>query len=235
MKMKKKGFKAGGMKKKGYAMGKMVGMKKKGFAMGKAVKPDFIDIDKDGNTEESMKQASMDMKKEGGAIKKMAAGKMVNMKKKGYAKGKMVIAFEQTNTNRPGQIFLYKEIFSKAQRNAKLISEKLDYVGTMCVEYFIDQDDNLLVNEIAPRVHNSGHLTINAFNISQFENHVRAVCDLGLEKVEKISNAEMFNVLGKDIEAYKSKKFNEDEFFYDYGKKSIKDKRKMGHLTVLKK
>ena len=97
------------------------------------------------------------------------------------------------------------------------------------------QDDNLLVNEIAPRVHNSGHLTINAFNISQFENHVRAVCNLGLEKVEKISNAEMFNVLGKDIETYRSKKFNNDEFFYDYGKKSIKDKRKMGHLTVLKK
>ena len=128
-----------------------------------------------------------------------------------------------------------KEIFIKAQNNAKLISEKLDYVGTMCVEYFIDQDDNLLVNEIAPRVHNSGHLTINAFNISQFENHVRAVCDLGQEKVEKISNAEMFNVLGKDIETYRSKKFNKDEFFYDYGKKTIKDKRKMGHLTILKK
>ena len=128
-----------------------------------------------------------------------------------------------------------KEIFAKAQNNAKLISEKLDYVGTMCVEYFIDQDDNLLVNEIAPRVHNSGHLTINAFNISQFENHVRAVCDLGLKKVEKISNAEMFNVLGKDIETYRLKKFNKTEFFYDYGKKTIKDKRKMGHLTVLKK
>ena len=128
-----------------------------------------------------------------------------------------------------------KRIFAKAQSNAKLISEKLDYVGTMCVEYFIDQDDNLLVNEIAPRVHNSGHLTINAFNISQFENHVRAVCDLGLEEVEKISNAEMFNVLGKDIETFRSKKFNKDEFFYDYEKKSIKDKRKMGHLTVLKK
>ena len=128
-----------------------------------------------------------------------------------------------------------KEIFAKAQNNAKLISEKLDYVGTMCVEYFIDQDDNLLVNEIAPRVHNSGHLTINAFNISQFENHVRAVCDLGQEKVEKISNAEMFNVLGKDIEAYRSKTFNKNEFFYDYGKKTIKDKRKMGHLTILKK
>jgi 5-(carboxyamino)imidazole ribonucleotide synthase len=128
-----------------------------------------------------------------------------------------------------------KEIFTKAQSNAKLISEKLDYVGTMCVEYFIDQDDNLLVNEIAPRVHNSGHLTINAFNISQFENHVRAVCDLGPKKVEKISNAEMFNVLGKDIVTYRSKTFNKDEFFYDYGKRIIKDKRKMGHLTVLKK
>jgi len=128
-----------------------------------------------------------------------------------------------------------KEIFIKAQNNAKLITEKLDYVGTMCVEYFIDQDDNLLVNEIAPRVHNSGHLTINAFNISQFENHVRAVCDLGPEKVEKISNAEMFNVLGKDIETYRSKTFNKEEFFYDYGKKTIKDKRKMGHLTILKK
>ena len=128
-----------------------------------------------------------------------------------------------------------KEIFIKAQNNAKLVTEKLDYVGTMCVEYFIDQDDNLLVNEIAPRVHNSGHLTINAFNISQFENHVRAVCDLGPEKVEKISNAEMFNVLGKDIKTYRSKTFNKDEFFYDYGKKTIKDKRKMGHLTILKK
>ena len=128
-----------------------------------------------------------------------------------------------------------KEIFIKAQSNAKLISEKLDYVGTMCVEYFIDQDDNLLVNEIAPRVHNSGHLTINAFSISQFSGHVAAVCNLGVKKVEKISNAEMFNVLGKDIEIYRSKKFSKHEFFYDYEKKSIKDKRKMGHLTVFKK
>ena len=69
----------------------------------------------------------------------------------------------------------------------------------MCVEYFIDQNDNLLVNEIAPRVHNSGHLTINAFNISQFENHVRAVCGLGKDKVIKIANAEMINILGKEI------------------------------------
>ncbi len=128
-----------------------------------------------------------------------------------------------------------KKIYKQAQNNAKIIADELDYVGSMCVEYFIDQDDNLLVNEIAPRVHNSGHLTINAFNISQFENHIRAVCGLKFEKPTKNSNAEMINILGKEIEEYRSKTFKEDEFFFDYGKKIIKEKRKMGHLTILKK
>ena len=105
----------------------------------------------------------------------------------------------------------------------------------MCVEYFIDQKNNLLVNEIAPRVHNSGHLTINAFNISQFENHVKAVCGLKNDKVQKISNAEMINILGKEIEEYRSRSFGDKEFFFDYQKEVIKDKRKMGHLTILKK
>ena len=128
-----------------------------------------------------------------------------------------------------------EKIYKQAQNNAKIIADKLDYVGSMCVEYFIDQDDNLLVNEIAPRVHNSGHLTINAFNISQFENHIRAVCGLKFEKPKKNSNAEMINILGKEIEVYRSKTFKEDEFFFDYGKNIIKEKRKMGHLTILKK
>ena len=128
-----------------------------------------------------------------------------------------------------------EKIYKQAQNNAQLIADKLDYVGSMCVEYFIDQEDNLLVNEIAPRVHNSGHLTINAFNISQFENHIRAVCGLKFEKPKKNSNAEMINILGKEIEEYRSKTFKEDEFFFDYGKKIIKEKRKMGHLTILKK
>ena len=127
------------------------------------------------------------------------------------------------------------EIFDQAQKNAKLIADKLDYVGTMCVEYFIDQQDNLLVNEIAPRVHNSGHLTINAFNISQFENHVRAVCGFKFEKSKKKTNAEMINILGNEINEYRSKTFQDGEFFFDYEKSSIKEKRKMGHLTVLKK
>ena len=127
-----------------------------------------------------------------------------------------------------------KEIFVKAQSNAKLISEKLDYVGTMCVEYFIDQDDNLLVNEIAPRVHNSGHLTINAFNISQFENHIRAVCSLEQIPLKKLHNAEMINLIGNQITPYRQNiNLNDNEFFFDYQKKEIKDKRKMGHLTKI--
>ena len=127
------------------------------------------------------------------------------------------------------------KIASEALQNAKKIAEHLDYVGTMAVEYFINQNNDLLVNEIAPRVHNSGHLTINAFNISQFEGHVRAVCDLKIIAPGKISNtAEMINILGKEIEKYRLKTFNEGEFFFDYGKKEIKDKRKMGHLTILK-
>ena len=78
------------------------------------------------------------------------------------------------------------KIMSEALQSAKKIAKHLDYVGTMTVEYFINQNNDLLVNEIAPRVHNSGHLTINAFNVSQFEGHVRAVCDLEIIAPDKI-------------------------------------------------
>ena len=127
-----------------------------------------------------------------------------------------------------------KKNHEKSQIITTLIAEKLKYVGTMCVEFFIDEKDNLFVNEIAPRVHNSGHLTINAFNISQFENHLRSVC--GFEKIElkKIKNAEMINIIGDDINIYKNKKFKKNEFFFDYLKTETKEKRKMGHITILK-
>ena len=127
-----------------------------------------------------------------------------------------------------------KNILIKAQQQAKLIAEKLDYIGTMCVEYFIDENNNLFVNEIAPRVHNSGHLTINAYNVSQFENHIRAVCNLEKIELKKIHNAEMINIIGEDIKAYRDKLYSKNEFFFDYLKKEIKKKRKMGHLTTIK-
>ena len=116
---------------------------------------------------------------------------------------------------------------------ATQIAEELKYIGTLCVEFFIDRNENLYVNEIAPRVHNSGHLTINAYNISQFENHVRAVCKLDQVPLKKISNAEMTNIIGDQITIYRARQFKKNEFFFDYLKKEIKDKRKMGHLTTL--
>jgi len=126
------------------------------------------------------------------------------------------------------------KIFEQSKDWAMTISEELKYIGTLCVEFFIDRNDNLYVNEIAPRVHNSGHLTINAYNISQFENHVRAVCGLEQIPLKKISNAKMINLIGDEISKYrKISKLNDNEFFFDYLKKEIKDKRKMGHLTTL--
>ena len=131
------------------------------------------------------------------------------------------------------------EISDKILEQSKLwatqISEELKYVGTLCVEFFIDRNDNLYVNEIAPRVHNSGHLTINAYNVSQFENHVRAVCKLEQIPLKKVSNAIMTNIIGDQITNYRNKKHNVNEFFFDYLKKEIKQKRKMGHLTTLLK
>tara|TARA_X000000368_G_scaffold328080_1_gene265133 strand:- start:370 stop:1416 length:1047 start_codon:yes stop_codon:yes gene_type:complete len=128
-----------------------------------------------------------------------------------------------------------RDLFNKSKEWAKYISEELNYIGTMCVEYFIDKNENLYVNEIAPRVHNSGHLTINAYNISQFENHIRAVC--GLDKIEtkKLYNAKMTNIIGEDILVYRNKNFQDNEFFFDYLKNTVKKKRKMGHLTIIEK
>ncbi len=133
----------------------------------------------------------------------------------------------------PAQIS--EKIKNQATNWATIIAEELDYVGTLCVEYFIDNKDNLYANEIAPRVHNSGHLTINSHNVSQFENHIRAVC--GLEKVEtkKIYNARMLNLIGNDIEDYRVKNFKDNEFFFDYQKTEIREKRKMGHVTIIEK
>ena len=127
-----------------------------------------------------------------------------------------------------------KEIIEKSKKWAKLIADELGFIGTMCVEYFIDKNDNLFVNEIAPRVHNSGHLTINSHNISQFENHIRAICKLEKIPIKKIYDAEMINILGNNIENFRNRKYLDNEFFFDYLKTEIKSKRKMGHLTTLK-
>ena len=127
-----------------------------------------------------------------------------------------------------------KKILDQSKDWAIMIAEELKYIGTLCVEFFVDRNENLYVNEIAPRVHNSGHLTINAYNVSQFENHVRAVCSLEKIPLKKLSNAKMVNLIGNQIEPYrKNLELNKNEYFFDYLKKEIKEKRKMGHITTL--
>jgi len=151
--------------------------------------------------------------------------------------------YEPIQNTHENQILRYSKIpaeineklFNQSKEWAILIAEELKYVGTLCVEFFIDRNENLYVNEIAPRVHNSGHLTINAFNISQFENHIRAVCSLKQVPLKKLSNAEMINLIGDQIVPYRNNpKLNNNQFLFDYLKKDIKEKRKMGHLTTLK-
>ena len=126
------------------------------------------------------------------------------------------------------------KILNQSKEWAIRISEELKYIGTLCVEFFIDKNENLYVNEIAPRVHNSGHLTINAYNVSQFENHVRAICNLDKIPLKKLSNAKMINLIGNQITPYRNNfKLKDNEFFFDYLKKEIKNNRKMGHITTL--
>jgi len=128
-----------------------------------------------------------------------------------------------------------EKIKNKSIDWTQTIAEELDYIGTLCVEFFIDKNENLYVNEVAPRVHNSGHLTINSHNVSQFENHIRAVCGLKKIPTKKLFDAEMINLIGDDVSNYRNKDFKENEFFFDYFKNEIKNKRKMGHLTIVKK
>ena len=151
--------------------------------------------------------------------------------------------YEPIENTHENQILKYSKIpanineklFNQSKEWSIQIAEELKYIGTLCVEFFIDRNENLYVNEIAPRVHNSGHLTINAYNISQFENHVRAVCSLEQVPLKKISNAEMINLIGDQIIPYRnSLKINDNQYFFDYLKKEIREKRKMGHLTTLK-
>lgn len=117
------------------------------------------------------------------------------------------------------------------------IAEQLDYVGIMTVEFFVDQDDRLLVNEIAPRVHNSGHYSMDACHISQFEQQVRMICGWTPADTQNHCAVAMVNILG---DAWKDNTFPSSILFDDvnvkvhlYGKQGAKPGRKMGHFNVL--
>ncbi|KRF01118.1 phosphoribosylaminoimidazole carboxylase [Paenibacillus sp. Soil766] len=130
-----------------------------------------------------------------------------------------------------------------AEELAIRIAESLGVIGLIAVELFLTKDGQLYVNELAPRPHNSGHYTMEACRTSQFEQHVRAICNLPLGSTELLTPVVMVNLLGEHIAPLHDQLVNpgflENETLgvsaklHLYGKKDAKEKRKMGHINLL--
>jgi 5-(carboxyamino)imidazole ribonucleotide synthase len=129
------------------------------------------------------------------------------------------------------------KVTAEAIELARTVLEKLEVVGVVCVEFFVAKDGRLLINEIAPRPHNSGHLTVDANVTSQFEQQLRSVCGLPLGSVKQLAPAAMANLLG-DLWTHGEPDWERaaavpDVKIHLYGKLSARPGRKMGHLTAI--
>ncbi|MTD32032.1 5-(carboxyamino)imidazole ribonucleotide synthase [Planomicrobium sp. YIM 101495] len=122
----------------------------------------------------------------------------------------------------------------QAERAAHQIADHLKMVGTLAVEMFVLEDGSIIVNELAPRPHNSGHYSIEATNSSQFHQHIRAICGWPMRKPELWKSAVMVNVLGEHVAPLTSIISRYPNWsLHLYGKAEAKLKRKMGHVTIL--
>jgi phosphoribosylaminoimidazole carboxylase (NCAIR synthetase) len=134
-------------------------------------------------------------------------------------------------------LLLAAKIAGEAADIARGVLESLDCVGVLCVEFFVTRDGRLLINELAPRPHNSGHLTIDACTTCQFEQQLRAICGLPLGSTELLRPAAMANLLG-DLWTGREPDWAAacalpDVKLHLYGKLQPRPGRKMGHLTAL--
>lgn len=123
-----------------------------------------------------------------------------------------------------------------AQAYTGKIAEKLNYVGVLAVEFFAlgsGSETPLIVNEMAPRVHNSGHWTMDACRCDQFENHIRAIAGWPLGSTKRHSNAMMMNIVGNDMDRWGEVASSEGAILHIYGKDEARAGRKMGHVTYL--
>jgi len=125
------------------------------------------------------------------------------------------------------------KITDTARQQTNVLMEKLDYVGVIGVEFFVTRSGNLLINEFAPRVHNSGHWTEAACAISQFEQHIRAITGLTLGSTIAHAECRMENLIGEEITNIGELAQKPDVLIHDYGKQQIRPGRKMGHFTTL--
>jgi 5-(carboxyamino)imidazole ribonucleotide synthase len=130
-----------------------------------------------------------------------------------------------------------EKVHGEAVGIARSIAEAFQYIGTLCVEFFLTREEKLIVNELAPRPHNSGHLTIDACVTSQFEQQLRAVCGLSLGSTEFLRPAAMANLLGDRWQNgepdWATALRDPDVKLHLYGKQAARPGRKMGHLTAL--
>ncbi len=136
-----------------------------------------------------------------------------------------------------------REIMEQAERMASQIVSSLEAVGLLAIEMFLTDDGELYVNELAPRPHNSGHYTMEACTTSQFEQHIRAICNLPLAEPKLLTPVVMVNVLGEHVEPLlqwfaadgeaELRELGITGKLHLYGKKEAKLKRKMGHINLL--
>lgn len=137
-----------------------------------------------------------------------------------------------------------REIVDEAQRMALAVAEALDVVGLLAVEMFVTEEGKLYINELAPRPHNSGHYTMEACRTSQFEQHIRAICNLPLTSTELLTPVVMVNILGEHVaplmdwitaggEEELEREHGITAKIHLYGKAEAKHKRKMGHINLL--
>jgi 5-(carboxyamino)imidazole ribonucleotide synthase len=127
--------------------------------------------------------------------------------------------------------FTHRRLESAAKTYLKRVMSALDYVGVLAIEFFVARG-RLIANEMAPRVHNSGHWTIEGCVTSQFENHLRAICDLPLGSTRPLGHTAMINFLGEMPDRERLLRID-GLAFHDYGKEP-RPGRKLGHCTILK-
>ncbi len=123
---------------------------------------------------------------------------------------------------------------TQAVEMAETLGAQVNLVGVLTLELFVTKDGRLLANEIAPRTHNSGHWTIDACAVSQFEQHVRAVCGLPVADPAPYQQAEMINLIGDDVKDIPKYLETPGACVHLYGKTESRPSRKMGHVTILK-
>ena len=138
---------------------------------------------------------------------------------------------------------ILRESFYPAKVNRKIesvaitksfeIANHISLNGVLAIEMFILKNDQILINELAPRPHNSGHWTIDACNISQFDALVRSIFDIPIPQIKYLNNCKMINLLGENFNNYKKYLNKKNCSVYIYGKNKIKTDRKMGHVNLI--